>query len=770
MESLQGSAENNSVEASLQEYKDRYDYATSVGKVGIWDWDPSTGKLYWNDEVYVLLGLSGRKIEPTFELFMSMVHAEDREVFKAAVEEALQNKRPFNTEYRVLHNDGSERVFHAIGKVTFDEAEKPVRMMGTFQDITDRSITEQRLDNIIQELETLLETAPVAILHAKYFEIMKVNRRFVEMFGFSNDEIAGKRTQDLYPQQWRPDEAEIRNIEQVISSGLILEKEALFARKDGSTFWGRLLAKPIRENDPLLDAIITIEDITEKRGAEEALRAAKENAESASAKLKASEARFRQLAEAGFEMIAIHHQGVILDINQQVQDMLGYEKSEITGKNIFSFVAPETRETAMKTFAERSEEMIELTLVKKDGGHIFVESRARTIEYAGKEARIVIVRDVTARKKNEAKLRAAKEEAEMATKLKDNFVSLVSHDLRSPLANINSLTRIFKQHDMYKLDDAKRAQILDKVIDNSAGLLILIDKLLDLSRLKTGRIKVEKRFLSAYGLAETCISFMAFNAEAKGVMIRNEIPRTHRIFADEALFGEVLQNLVSNAIKFCRGGDSIAIFVSPEEPDIVAVRDTGVGMKPETLSSVFTGNLDAPAKGTGGEKGTGLGLQYCREIMSAHGGSIRAESAPDKGTTFYLTLPGQKASVMLVDDVQAQREIMKDMLADTSGLNILEAENGQEALDIMRRALPHLIITDLSMPVMDGFRLIREVKRSKLFDGVPVIAITSVTSSGAETSEVDIRNRVFSLGADDFVTKPFTKGDFLPRVQRFLGF
>ncbi|MDH5510824.1 MAG: PAS domain-containing protein [Nitrospinota bacterium] len=772
MSAFQDVSDRKLVETELQKYKERYDYATSVGKVGIWDWNPVTGKLYWSDQVYVSLGLPVPDQDPTIEMFMEMAHPDDREPISTALKEALANRRPFNIECRIIRNDGQPRVFHAVGKVTFNRDGQAQRMMGTFQDITERKLIETRLQDYKERYDYATSVGKVGI-----WDWSPVTEKLVW-----NDEVYvslglpvshQNPTFEIFMELVHPEDREAFStaVEEALGNRRPFNMEYRVIRNDGEPRVFQAIGRVTFNSDGQPQRMMgTFQDITERKAAEEALRAAKENAEQDSLKLHQSESRFRQLAESGFEGIAIHDNGVILDINQQASNLVGFERDEIVGKNIFSFVALESQETAFRSFTKLSEDMIEIKLIRKDGKAIFVESRARSIDYSGKDARIVIVRDITARKANEEKLRAAKEEAEDATRMKDNFVSLVSHDLRSPLANIQSLLRIVRNSEQYRLDDEKRNECLNKSIDNTEGLLNLIDKLLDLSRLKTGKVITEKRFLSAYSAAETCISYLAFNAEAKGIFIRNEIPRTLRIFADETLFGEALGNIISNAIKFSKKGDTITLFIPRDRPDTIALKDTGVGIPPDILSGIFSGDVRTPSRGTGGEKGTGLGLQYCREIMAAHGGQLTAESEPGKGSVFYLTIPAVSANLMLVDDVQAQREIMKDMLAGIGGLNIMEAENGQQALEKMHICSPHLIVTDLTMPVMDGFRFIKEVKRSLLLNTIPLIAITSVTSGENDKRELDIRNKVFSLGADDFVTKPFIKGDFVPRVQRFLGF
>ncbi|MBF0171608.1 MAG: hybrid sensor histidine kinase/response regulator [Nitrospinae bacterium] len=223
------------------------------------------------------------------------------------------------------------------------------------------------------------------------------------------------------------------------------------------------------------------------------------------------------------------------------------------------------------------------------------------------------------------------------------------------------------------------------------------------------------------------------------------------------------------AIKFTKAGESITLFCPEARPGTVAVRDTGVGIPPEVQADLFRHEVKTTTVGTGGEGGTGLGLPYCAEIMKAHGGSLTVESEVGNGATFYATLPEIRALVLMVDDVHAQRMLMREQFRHMGGVDIIEAESGDQALALMRDVNPHLIITDLVMPGMDGFTLIETVRKSPVHKGIPILAVTS-GASGSMSDDVNMRQRAFALGADDFVTKPVIPSEFLPRISRFLGF
>lgn len=395
-------------------------------------------------------------------------------------------------------------------------------------------------------------------------------------------------------------------------------------------------------------------------------------------------------------------------------------------------------------------------------GHVYIEEKSITPikDTRGEITHFVSTgRDITNRKHAEEELRAAKENAEEATRLKDKFVSLVSHDLRGPLATMIGFLKLAVDDTDVPLsrDTAKRINI---AIDSAGKMNNLIEELLSISRLKTGKIQTKFHFLDANYLAIKIMVAFGPMAEAKGITLENHIPEKHRLFADPTLFHQVLQNLVSNAIKFCRKGDRIRLYIPSGKPSTIAVGDTGVGIEPARSVRLFNYEEKTSTIGTAGENGTGLGLPLSRDIMVAHGGDLRVESEPGKGATFYAALPDVRPTLLLVeDDAFSQKTIIK-MLAPLN-VTINTAVNGKEGLAAVHTQHPHVIISDLMMPEMDGYELIKELKTDEATKEIPVIVLTS---AGLEE-----REKVFMLGADDFVIKPATDAELLPRIRRFIG-
>lgn len=367
-----------------------------------------------------------------------------------------------------------------------------------------------------------------------------------------------------------------------------------------------------------------------------------------------------------------------------------------------------------------------------------------------------------------AALRMEKERAEDATKIKNKFISLVSHDLRGPLGNVMALMGILGEKKNYNLNAAAEADLVSKSRKSLGGLVEMIDQLLDLSRLQTGRISVIKRPVTVRDMVVSSFGHYAALADKKGIRLLNEVPSGMKVFADTALIPEVLNNLVSNAVKFCREGDTIT--VGAADLHTITVRDSGTGIPASLLPDLFKPEVKTTTIGTGGEKGTGLGLPYCQEIMEAHGGDLTVESAEGEGAVFSMRFPPVRPVVLVADDQEVQRAIIKKHILEIKDVEIIEASNGLEALEILKTTAVILLITDLGMPEMDGFALLTEIRANPLLQTLPVIVNSAVSSStGASGELIDIRRKVFELGANDFIAKPIVPEDFIPRVTRYLG-
>ncbi|GAB6040951.1 response regulator [Endothiovibrio diazotrophicus] len=366
------------------------------------------------------------------------------------------------------------------------------------------------------------------------------------------------------------------------------------------------------------------------------------------------------------------------------------------------------------------------------------------------------------RKRQERTLEEALTTAEEATRLKDKFVSLVAHDLRGPLGGIVGLAELLANAEENGLQAEELKELSTEIWMSGKRLLNVVEDLLDISRLQQGKITPYPEFLDAHYVVSASLQPLAQMAKGKEVTIVNQVAEGSRIYADATLFGQVMQNLISNAIKFSQPGGRVRVFTPDSHPTTVAVQDRGVGIPPEVLPKLFRLEEKVSTPGTAGERGTGFGMPFSHNIMEAHGGLLRAESRPGAGSTFFAELPAVRPRVMVVDDQSMVRSILT-MHLSTLGVDVIAAGDGREALALLRGPQkPHLILLDIVMPEMDGFQLLEALQRDPATQAIPVIMVTG-------DDKIETREKALRMGAVDFTVKPVVVHDLIPRVRRVVG-
>ncbi|MBI5178354.1 MAG: response regulator [Nitrospinae bacterium] len=485
------------------------------------------------------------------------------------------------------------------------------------------------------------------------------------------------------------------------------------------------------------------------------------------AALRESEKRYRLLVDSAPDPIVVHRDFIVTYANRAALKFIRAERAEeVVGRDVMDFIHPDYRQSVVDRLTALVSQGLsglprsEQKYYRLDGTIADVEVSTTLVTQEGKPAVQTIFRDITERKLMDAELHKAKNLAEDATRMKDKFVSLVTHDLRSPLASIIAHLRKVDSLANGSLPEVPKA-MLGHAADNANRLVEMIDRLLDLSRLKTGSVKPRMQPVAARSIGVMAIDGLSALAEEKGIAISCEIPREVKVMADRELLLEVVGNLLSNAVKFCKKGDRITIFAPEGMPSTIAVKDTGKGISPLIIDDLFREEVKTSTTGTAGEKGTGLGLPLCAEIIAAHGGRITVESEEGAGSIFFITLPELKPTVMIVDDHEMARKIFREHLKDLD-VEVLEAENGAQALTMMESLAPKVVITDVYMPEMDGYGLLECIRNHPTMKGIPVIMVS------ADATE-ERQKLAMEMGANDFVLKPVPDGDLAPRVLRYLG-
>jgi len=361
--------------------------------------------------------------------------------------------------------------------------------------------------------------------------------------------------------------------------------------------------------------------------------------------------------------------------------------------------------------------------------------------------------------KSADELRTAKNLAEDATRLKDKFVALVAHDLKSPLSSIIGLTRIV-QDDKLNPPVPRHKEILEHLFRSCMQMTQMIDELLNINRLQTGKMKPSRRFFNPRIAMQMTMDILSPLAEEKGIVLVNNVSPSARIYADPPLFDEVARNLLSNAIKFCRKGDRVEAFTPAGSPSTIALRDTGVGVDSFALPGIFRQDVKTTTVGTDGERGTGLGLPYCHEIMTAHGGFITVDTKQGEGSVFYAAFPDVRPRILIVDRDVTRRAAMRDALRESLDAEVLETDGWATASRVLDGKAPQVVVRGVSgdEQAMPGDQ--------RWLAGIDAMADAPVIVAGPDNAAV--RTTAMLAGASFYVSENEPAGDIVKRAREFL--
>jgi signal transduction histidine kinase len=257
---------------------------------------------------------------------------------------------------------------------------------------------------------------------------------------------------------------------------------------------------------------------------------------------------------------------------------------------------------------------------------------------SGKYVRLEIANDISEQKQLQHFLQEARRQADLAAGIRSRFVALVAHDLKSPFFSIIQMIRRILERETFS--HRAHQQFLENIVENGHRMLQMIDDLLSMDRFEKADVKLDRSFFDVSEMADEVLQNFSHLAFEKGIRVINYIPAGSMLYADKYLYFVVLNNLVSNAVKFNEKGGEIEVLIpEADRPMMVAVSDNGKGMSQDYLENLFKADVKTSSRGTSGEKGSGLGLIFCQDILRAHHGTIHVESERDAGTTFYIELP-----------------------------------------------------------------------------------------------------------------------------------
>ena len=714
-----------------------------------------------------------------------VVGAEAGEVAQiaAGIRAVLHGEREqYSMEY-ACHSPHEQRWF--VGRVTRFSIDRIPLVLIEHVNITERKLAENALLESREVLNAVLNAIPARVFWKdRNLAFLGCNTQFARDAGFDNPEdLIGK---DDYAAGWRAQAERYRADDRaVIESGVArLSFEEPQTAPSGERIHLLTSKLPLLDGNGVIVGVVgTYYDITERKRSEDALRE--------------SEERHRTILQTAMDGFSVSDiEGRLLEVNEAFCRMTGYRAEELRTLSVADLAAGEilggivvrTREIMAQGAAR-----FETRIRRKDGSVFDVEISARYVDRSG--GRIVaFLRDITRRKLAEEASHAARLAAEEANRAKSRFLANMSHEIRTPMNGVVGMLQLLGETDLTP-QQRRYARVAQ---DSGRSLLILIDDILDLSKIEARKIVLENLSFNPYDTVQDVVQLMQVQASGKGLSLRAhvspDIPRLIR--GDAHRLRQVLTNLVGNAIKFTESGQ-VMVEAALESPCGHAARirfsvtDSGIGIPRDQAAAIFSPFAQVDSSTTRKYGGTGLGLAICKQLVEMMGGTIGVAGREGRGSTFSFTAvfdvapageqrppshrqdrrvgapvsadPNRRAvRILVAEDNATNREVALAQLQKL-GYTASAVTNGAEAVEAVERGGFDLVLMDCQMPVMDGFEATHRI-RSSAKTGIADLPIIAVTADAMP----DDRDRCFTEGMNDYLAKPVELGPLQDVLAKWL--
>ncbi|MHC4300773.1 MAG: PAS domain-containing protein [Planctomycetota bacterium] len=666
-----------------------------------------------------------------------------------------------------------------------DEQCNVVRLAVLVEDTGKRKRDERNLRFLSMITEEVTDAVIATDLN---FRITYTNRAVRGLYGYSREELLGKSPGMLNAETTA--EQIQSDIYETVSSGRTWTGEALNRRKDGSTFLCEMSIYPLRDANGEIFAYSSVQrDITERKEAQEKLQASHRVTMSQLAELES----IYENTPVGLSFVDTDLR--YLRINKRLAHMNGKSVAEHIGRKV-SEVIPDIDDVVSGVYRQVIESGVPVLNMNIDGitdadpenRHYWLASFLPMKSQSGSvQGVIAVVEDITVLKNAEEQLRIAKGEAEAANIAKSQFLAQMSHEIRTPMSVIMNFADIMR---MGELTEEQKSHI-ELVEKAGKSLMRIIEDIRDFSRIEAGKLTLVAADHSFDSMLNDVESMMRPFADEKGlefaVVCDDSLPST--VHTDSDRVQQCLLNLIGNAIRFTEKGH-VHLKVSACDnngKDSVRfdVEDTGIGIAADKLDGIFVPFAQVDAGLTRKYAGTGLGLTITKQLAQLLGGDITVTSEIDRGSVFSLIIPAgmetldadeladksasesraretikYSGKVLLVEDYAGIRALLGELI-ERFGLEVTQAREGEEALDIALAESFDLIFMDIQMPVMDGYTAAGRLREKGIT--TPIVALTALALESS-------REECIEAGCDDYLPKPVDKEELRRILSRYLPF
>ncbi|WP_051278860.1 PAS domain S-box protein [Chitinilyticum aquatile] len=760
--------------------------------VGIWDWDLSTGQIYWSAECWHLYG-EAQPGELTPQTWRSRILPDDLPAIDRQWDDAIHRGQPFEAEFRVRWPSGEVRWLVSRGGVQQDEEGRPARLFGVNLDISDRKQAEEVLRESEARYRDMFEANPhpMWVFDKQTLAFLAVNDAAIDHYGYSRDEFLGMTIRDIRPQE---DDERLQQALHGLAGAAGCTGVWQHRRKDGRTILVEVSAHQLSfaGHDAV---VILISDVTER------------------ARIEAQLQQLSQAVEQSPESIAITSlDGTIEYVNEAYLRSSGYARDELLGMNSrllqsgktaaavyhelwATLQAGETWHGEFYNRRKNGEEYIEQAIVtpirQPDGRvthYLAIKSDITEKIRINQELEGYRLHLEELVEQRTIELNTARVAAEAANQAKSEFLANMSHEIRTPMNAILGLTHLLRK----EIREPGQAGRLDKISVAANHLLTVINDILDFSKIEAGKLDLELIDFSLQDVLGDVRALLAEQAHAKGLSFSTDCQSAPVwLHGDPTRLRQALLNYLNNAIKFTsRGGVSLTVQEQERRDDQILLRfeveDSGCGIEAAKLPELFKAFRQADGSTTRRYGGTGLGLAITSRLAQLMDGAAGVRSEPGKGSVFWFTgwfgiaSARQEASghwglgeaekrlaqhyagtrVLLVEDEPVNQEVMAALLGGIN-MQVDWARDGREAVQMAHAADYDLILMDVQMPNMDGLSAAREIRSRPAGRSMPILALT------ASVFREDYL-RCVDAGMNDLVGKPVNPDDLFATLLKWL--